>query len=65
MEIRVISGDKDGADLRREKRKASYYERCSGKADNEQIQGALDRAPQGSKFYISGSDYDRIFGGTL
>ncbi len=40
-EIRVISADKDGADLRREKSKSSQYLRCDGTADEVQINDAL------------------------
>ena len=60
--IRVISGQKDGADLRREKRKAKYYSRCDGTADNDEINEALQNANKGMMWAVPAEDYERIFG---
>jgi len=59
--IRVISGDLDGADLRRDINKNSYYTRCDGKGDNEQIQEAINHV---GKFLVSipSEKWNRIFG---
>lgn len=56
--IKVISADKDGADLRRERREP-WHTRCDGDGDNEQIQGAIDRVGK-SVYGPLGDAYDRI-----
>lgn len=61
-EIRVISSDKDGADLRREERKSRYYTRCDGAADDGEINEAI-QSLRGQSMFVSAEDYDRIFGG--
>ena len=60
--IRVISGDKDGADLRREQRKDRYYSRCDGTADNDEINEAIQSANKGMTWAVPAEDYERIFG---
>ena len=60
--IRVISGDKDGADLRREQRKERYYSRCDGTADDCEINEALQNANKGMTWAVRAEDYERIFG---
>lgn len=59
-EIKVISSDIDGADLRRKKK--GYYVRCDGKADNEEINDAL-QSLGGQSYFIAAKDWERIFGG--
>ena len=62
-EVRVISSDKDGADLRREKRKNRYHVRCDGTADDAEINDAI-RSVGGQQFLgLRAEDYERIFGG--
>ncbi|KKL18450.1 hypothetical protein LCGC14_2475420 [marine sediment metagenome] len=61
-EVRVISSDKDGADLRREKRKSRYHVRCDGTADDREINDAIASLGSPSMF-TSAEDYERIFGG--
>jgi len=60
--IRVISGNKDGAELRREQRKARYYSRCDGTTDNDEINEAIQNANKGMTFAFRAEDYERIFG---
>ena len=60
--IRVISGNKDGADLRREQRKERYYSRCDGTADNDEINEAIQNANKGMTWAVRAEDYERIFG---
>ena len=62
--IRVISGGKDGADLRREQRKARYYSRCDGTADNDEINEALQNANKGMRVTMPWRDgqFEQIFG---
>ena len=60
-EIRVISADKDGADLRREKKKASRYVRCDGTADDVEINEAIQGL--GNKTWkLPPGAWERIFG---
>ena len=61
-DIKVISGDKDGADLRREKARSRHYVRCDGKADDQEINEALASAGK-SSWCIAAEDWERIFGG--
>ena len=60
-EIRVISADKDGADLRREKRRSSKYLRCDGTADDVEINEAL-RSLGGKVWTLPSDAWERIFG---
>ena len=61
-EVRVISSDKDGADLRREKRKSRYHVQCDGTADDCEINEAI-QSLGGQSMFTSAEDYERIFGG--
>jgi len=60
--IRVISGQKDGADLRREQRKARYYSRCDGTADNDEINEAIQNANKGMMWAVPAKRWQEIFG---
>ena len=62
--IRVISGQKDGADLRREQRKERYYSRCDGTADNDEINEAIQSANKGMRVTMPWRDgqFEQIFG---
>ena len=60
--IRVISGGKDGAELRREQRKDRYYSRCDGAADDAEINEAIQNANKGNMWVISAEHWDRVFG---
>ncbi len=62
-EVRVISSDKDGADLRREKAKSRYHVRCDGKADDREINDAIQGVGGQQFLGLSAEDYERIFGG--
>jgi hypothetical protein len=61
-EIKIISSNKDGAELRREKISTKYTVRCDGKADDEEIQDALSEAGT-KKWFGLGTAWDRVFGG--
>jgi hypothetical protein len=63
MNVKVISEEIDGAELRREQVRNPYHARCDGREDNEQIQDALDRSAKESFMAIRAEDYERIFGG--
>lgn len=63
MEIRVISGDKDGAELRRETYKNQHYVRCDGTRDNDEINDAIETSSKGQPFLGLGESWERIFGG--
>uniref|UniRef100_A0A6M3LFY7 Uncharacterized protein n=1 Tax=viral metagenome TaxID=1070528 RepID=A0A6M3LFY7_9ZZZZ len=60
-DIRVISGEKDGADLRREKAKQKYCATCTGTADNQQIEDALDFTGKGETWVLPEGAWNRIF----
>ena len=60
-EVRVISSDKDGADLRREKRKNRYHVQCDGTADDYEINEAI-QSVGGKQFRGLGAAWERIFG---
>ena len=60
--IRVISSQKDGADLRRERARNRYYSRCDGTADNDEINEAIQNANKGMTWAVRAEDYERIFG---
>ena len=61
--IRVISSDKDGADLRREKTKRTRYLRCSGKSDDGQINDVIDSLKHPMGYFFDAEAWQRIFGG--
>lgn len=63
MNIKVISSDLDGAQLRREKMASPRYICCKGKRDNEEINEALTSSSKGKQFNIPSSIWERIFGG--
>ncbi len=60
--IKVISGDKDGAELRREKHSTKQYVQARGKNDQEDINDALRTSVKGQTFVIEGEAWERIFG---
>jgi hypothetical protein len=60
--IKVISSDKDGAELRREKKENRYHIRCNGSNDNDHINEAISSVNR-SQWGSLGSAWDRIFGG--
>lgn len=58
-DVRVISSDIDGAALRREKRLNRRHLRCDGKADDAEINEAI----QGKgRSWSLGAAWERIFG---
>lgn len=58
--IRVISSDKDGADLRREVVRNKYHVRCYGTSDDREISEAISSL--GVKQYSGlGDNWERIF----
>ncbi len=59
-EVSVISSDIDGAALRSAKRHRRYL-RCDGKADDEQINEALQ--DKGPSWALPAKAWERIFGG--
>lgn len=61
-EVRVISSDLDGGQLRREKVKNRYYMRTDGTADDCEINEAI-QSLRGQSMFIRAEDYERIFGG--
>lgn len=62
-EIRVISADKDGADLHREKMHR-LYTRANGKADDGVIQEAINSVNKSAIWSLPEGAWERIFGGT-
>ena len=60
-DVRVISSEIDGAALRRERRTNARYLRCDGKADDGEIQEAIEST--GQSWSLSATAWDRIFGG--
>jgi hypothetical protein len=61
-EIRVISAELDGAELKREKAKTPHYLRCESTSNQKESRRPLNG--QAGVFYqISEEDYRRIFGG--
>lgn len=60
-EITVISGDLDGAALRRAKK--GDYLRCDNGDDNEQIQEAIGEASRNKVFTWPKQAWERVFGG--
>ena len=60
-EIRIISSDLDGADLRHERTKSNRYMRCDGTADDAEINEAI--ASAGSKSWtLPRGAWERIYG---
>ena len=62
--IRVISGQEDGAKLRREQRKERYYSRCDGTADDNEINEAIQNVNKGMRVAMpwGPGQFERIFG---
>ncbi|MDD5700435.1 MAG: hypothetical protein PHU23_00170 [Dehalococcoidales bacterium] len=60
-EVRAISSELEGAELRREKGKNRYFTRTSGNNDNEQLNEALHHNQH--NLFIPRSIWERIFGG--
>ena len=58
----VIPSDKDGAELRKTKAESKYYVRCDGKADDQEINEALQHSTGGRHWLGLGRAWDRIFG---
>jgi len=58
----VISADLDGAELRREKRKNPYHVRCDGKADDQDINDAIQSVNKSARWTILADVWERIFG---
>jgi hypothetical protein len=56
---KVISGDKDGVELRREE--YGRYIRCDGSNDSDEINEALE-SPRRTRLAIPAEDWERIFG---
>jgi hypothetical protein len=66
MEMYVISKEKDGAELRREKRKNPYHTVCKEDNSSLEINEAMDRCAGGYKWAFSEKAkmaWDRIFRG--
>jgi len=61
-EIRVISADMDGTELRRERQKNRRHIRCDGKADDGEIQEAINGVGK-TMWSGLGEAWERIFGG--
>ena len=61
-EIKVISSEVDGAALRREKRQTSRHLRCDGKADDAEINEALQS--KGPSWALPAEAWERVFGGS-
>ncbi len=57
----IISGDLDGADLRREVHFNIRYLRCNGSHDDNQINEALQSIGKSDIFSIPASSWERIF----
>jgi hypothetical protein len=60
--IKVISDDIDGSELRKEKNRNRYFIKCRGKADNNEINEAVESSGSKKWFGIAKS-WNRIFGG--
>ncbi len=60
-EIRVISADKDGADLRHERTKSPQYVRCDGTGDDAEINEAISSVG-GKTWTLPRGAWERIFG---
>ena len=63
MEIKVVSSDVDGAQLRRHKRSNPYHTRCTGKHDDDEISEAINHAGRGKVWFIASKAWERIFEG--
>lgn len=60
-EIKVISGDLDGSQLRQEKRRSGRYLLCDGTGDDVQINEAIQAAGK-SIWSLPAGAWERIFG---
>jgi hypothetical protein len=60
-EVRVISSDADGKELRHERYLNPYHLRCDGKQDDGEINEAVSRVGI-SQWSISSDTWERIFG---
>lgn len=61
-EIKVISADKDGADLRRDIVRNLYYTRCCGTHDEREINDAINSLGK-VQWALRAEDWLRVFGG--
>jgi len=61
-EVRLISSDADGKELRHEKYLNSYHLRCDGKQDDGEINEAIQRIGT-SQWSLPDGAWERIFGG--
>ena len=61
--VRVIAGEKDGAELGRETRKERLSVRCDGKNDGQEINEALEYSGKPRPYCIDGAAWQRVFGG--
>jgi hypothetical protein len=61
-QIKVISAEIDGAELRREQIRNPYHARCDGRGDDAEINEALGHVGV-SRFTIPGDRWEQIFGG--
>jgi len=61
--IRVISSDKDGGDLRREMGRHKYHVKCCGAKDDEQINEAIESLGNSKLHFGLGDNWERVFGG--
>jgi len=58
----VIPENKDGGELRRIKAENKYTVRCDGRADDQEINEALQHSTSTRKWLGLGRAWDRIFG---
>lgn len=63
MDIYVISSEKYGKELKREKHKHSYHTVCKGKRDDDVINEAIQSLRRGRSYAVSGEAWERIFEG--
>ncbi len=61
-EIKVLSGDLDGRQLRQEQRLNPRHSRCNGTRDDEQINEAIAGVDQPRGYTIPCHLWERIFG---
>lgn len=60
--VNVISSNLDGAELRREERKNSYFTRCKGSSDDVNINEAISSCNKGKHYTTNPEAWERIFG---
>jgi len=60
MDIKVISSNKDGAELKGELK--GYYSYCKGKKDDDTINEALEFSSKGRTWILPKGAWERIFG---